>query len=157
MQIYYLSYKKIIATVLLIALTSCESNPSHRPAIGGDIKLINNKELCFSPVFETAHLTSTIAFNDLKFINLSYIRVLHGEDPLANNLVWEASPKSTVYYQLKKGDAICINQRQSELAVVEYKYLKSGNHYTVVIGGMDNTQKYNLRFMTRFEYPLQQN
>ena len=157
MQTYYHRFQRIIATVLLLASTSCESNPSHKPAIGGTIELIKNveKELCFLPKFETAYLTSTLAFNDLKFINLSYINVSLGNDPLANKVVWEASPKYKMYYQLKEGDKICMNQKQSELAVAKHKNLDNNNEYTVVIGGMDDTKKYNLRFIKSFIYPIQ--
>lgn len=159
MQTYYHRFQKVVASVLLIALTSCSVNPSHRPTIGGSIELINDieEELCFSPQLETAYLTSTVAFDDLEFINLSYIKVLLGKDPLDDKVVWEAFPKSEIYYQLKKGEAICMNQNDSELTIVKYKKLDNNSDYTVVVGGRDDKKKYNLRFIKRFKYPIQKN
>lgn len=155
MQIYYRKYQIILIAVSLFALVACESNPSHRPSIGGTIELINNteKDLCFLPKFETAYLTSTITYSDLKFINLSHVDVSLGNDPLTNKMVWEASPNSKTYYELKEGESICMGQNSPQLKEVKYENL-SNNRYTVVIRGMDDKEKYNLSFIERFDYPI---
>ncbi len=156
MQIYYLSLKTALTVASLFALSACGSNPSHRPTIGGTIELISNfeKDLCFLPKFETAYLTSTVEYNDLKFINLSYANLSLGDDPLANKIVWEAAPRSGIYYKLNKGDMICMNKSLPELKTVKYTNLDNSS-YTVVIGGTDDKKEYNLRFIERFEYPIQ--
>ncbi len=131
------------------------TNPSHRPTIGGVIKLVDNKEkgLCFLPNFETAYLTSTKKYEDLKFINLSYVDVTRGDDPLSNKLVWQASTTSNQFYKLKEGESICMNQHTSELDGRKYEILNN-DKYTVTMRGMDDKAEYNLRFIERFDYPI---
>ena len=155
MQTYYHKCQLLIFTTALLTFSACESNPSHRPPIGGTIMLMDNekKGLCFLPNFETAYLTSTEKYNDLKFINLSYMEVTLGNDPLSNKIIWKASPNSEKYYKLEKGKSICMNEYSSELKKIKYKSL-ANDKYTVVIGGMDDKERYNLRFLERFEYPI---
>lgn len=155
MQTYFHKYQLLMVTTALLALTACESNPSHRPTIGGVIKLVDSKEkgLCFLPDFKTAYLTSTKKYGDLKFINLSYIDVTRGDDPLSNKLVWQASTTSNQFYKLKEGQSICMDQYPLALKGIKYENLTNGK-YTVVIGGMDDKEDYNLRFIERFDYPI---
>ena len=71
MQTYYHKCQLLIFTTALLTFSACESNPSHRPPIGGTIMLMDNekKGLCFLPNFETAYLTSTEKYNDLNFLS----------------------------------------------------------------------------------------
>lgn len=156
MQISCRKIQLLTLIAALFSLVACESNPSHRPPIGGAIGLVNTNEkgLCFLPKFETAYLTSTKKHNDLKFINLSYVDVVLGNDPLSNKTIWQASPNSQKYYKLEEGESICMNDNLSGLKKSEYANL-TNDKYTVVIGGMDDTENYNLRFIERFEYPIQ--
>ena len=155
MQTYYLRCQLLIVATIFLNLTACESNPSHRPTIGGAIKLVDNKEkgLCFLPNFETAYLTSTKKYEDLKFINLSHVDVTRGDDPLSNKLVWQASTAPNQFYKLKEGESICMSQHLSELNVRNYSFLNN-DKYTVTIRGMDDKKEYNLRFIERFVYPI---
>lgn len=155
MQTYYLRCQLLIVATVFLSLAACESNPSHRPTIGGVIKLVDNKEkgLCFLPNFETAYLTSTKKYEDLKFINLSYVDVTRGDDPLSDKLVWQASTISNQFYKLKEGESICMNQHPSELYERKYELLNN-DKYTVIMRGMDDKEEYNLRFIERFDYPI---
>lgn len=145
-----------VVLVCSFSTLACNAtNPSHRPSIGGAIMLVDNKDkgLCFLPKFETAYLTATKKYEDLKFINLTYVDVTRGNDPLSDKVVWKASPNSNKFYKLKEGESICMNHYTTKLNEVKHENLTNGQ-YTVVIGGMDDKQKYNLRFIERFEYPI---
>ncbi|WP_351119617.1 hypothetical protein, partial [Psychrobacter sp. SMN/5/1215-MNA-CIBAN-0208] len=79
--------------------------------------------------------------------------VILGNDPLSNKKIWQASPNSQKYYKLEEGESICMNDDLLGLKKSEYANL-TNDKYTVVIGGMDDKERYRLRFIERFEYPI---
>ncbi len=131
-------YRNNLILVSLFLASCMSSNPSHKPAISGDIMVkFKENSLCFTPDFNSA----TFNKKDLSVSNASFDlqKLSKPSDGAFNGFIWEEQVGSPIKY----GFEICIKDAD---------FMEKHNKYMVCMRGLDKKVNQNVSFCTEFLY-----